>query len=60
MELIDVTDQQVQWAVDRLNHRPRKILGFKTLFEVFFGKTVRYTKPWLLHFEVESASFFWG
>ena len=45
MELIDVTDEQVQWAVDRLNHRPRKILGFKTPFEVFFGKTVRYTKP---------------
>lgn len=45
MELADVTDEQVQWAVDRLNHRPRKILGFKTPFEVFFGKTVRYTKP---------------
>lgn len=38
-----VTDDQVQLAVDSLNHRPRKIMGFKTPFEVFFGKTIRYT-----------------
>lgn len=38
-----VTDAQVQTAVDSLNHRPRKILGFKTPFEVFWGKTMRYT-----------------
>lgn len=44
MELVEVTQEQVQWAVDRLNHRPRKVLGFRTPFEVFFGKTVRYTK----------------
>lgn len=44
MELIEVTQEQVQWAVDRLNHRPRKVLGFRTPFEIFFGKTVRYTK----------------
>jgi len=45
MELVEVTQEQVQWAVDRLNHRPRKVLGFRTPFEVFFGKTVHYTKP---------------
>ncbi len=45
MELTEVTQEQVQQAVDRLNHRPRKVLGFRTPFEVFFGKTVRYTKP---------------
>ena len=45
MELIEVTQEQVQWAVDRFNHRPRKVLGFRAPFEVFFGKTVRYTKP---------------
>ena len=44
MELVEVTQEQVQWAVDRLNHRPRKVLGFRTPFEVFFEKTVRYTK----------------
>ncbi len=45
MELTEVTQEQVQQAVDRLNHRPRKVLGFRTPFEVFFGKTVCYTKP---------------
>jgi IS30 family transposase len=45
MELADVTQEQVQMAMDRLNHRPRKVLGYRTPFEVFFGKTVRYTKP---------------
>lgn len=39
----EVTDNQVQAAVERLNHRPRKVLGFKTPFEVFWGKTRRYT-----------------
>ena len=39
----EITEAQVQTAVDRLNHRPRKILGFKTPFEVFWGKTMRYT-----------------
>lgn len=41
MELTEVTQEQVQWAVDRLNHRSKKVLGFRTPFEVFFGKTVR-------------------
>jgi len=45
MRLTDVTEEQVQWAVDRLNHRPRKVLGFRTPYEVFFGVSVSYTKP---------------
>jgi len=45
MELIDVTEERVQWAADRLNHRPRKVLGFRTPHEVFFGVEMRYTKP---------------
>jgi IS30 family transposase len=45
MVLADVTDDQVQWAMDRLNHRPRKVLGFKSPHEVFFGVEMRYTKP---------------
>jgi IS30 family transposase len=44
MELIDVTEEQVQWVVDRLNHRPRKVLGFISPHEVFFGVKMRYTK----------------
>lgn len=44
MILTDVTDEQVQWAEDRLNHRPRKVLGFRSPYEVFFGVEKRYTK----------------
>jgi IS30 family transposase len=44
MDLTEVTDELVQMAVDRLNHRPRKVLGFRTLHEVFFGVEVLYTK----------------
>nr|WP_256380139.1 IS30 family transposase [Candidatus Nitrotoga sp. AM1P] len=45
MALTDVTEEQVQRAVERLNHRPRKVLGFRSLHEVLFGVEVRYTKP---------------
>lgn len=38
-----VTEAEVQAAVTALNHRPRKILGFRSPFEVFFDKTRRYT-----------------
>ena len=43
MELLEITDAQVQQAVERLNHRPRKVLGYKTPHEVFFGVEMRYT-----------------
>lgn len=48
MELTDLTEDQVQRAVERLNHRPRKVLGFRTPHEVFFGVEMRYTKPTLV------------
>lgn len=35
MELVDVTIKQVLDAVDKLNSRPRKCLGYKTPYEVF-------------------------
>ena len=44
MELNEITDEQVQMAVGRLNHRPRKVLEFRTPHEVFFGVEVLYTK----------------
>ena len=44
MELTDNTEEQVQQAVERINHRPRKALGFRTPHEVFFAVQVRYTK----------------
>ena len=44
MELTDITEKQVLEAVERINHRPRKVLGFKTPHEVFFGVKLLYTK----------------
>lgn len=35
MELIDIAVEEVLKAVDKLNSRPRKCLGFKTPYEVF-------------------------
>lgn len=34
--LTNVTDDELIHAMDRLNHRPRERLGFKTPYEVFF------------------------
>ena len=31
-----ITNEQIVQAQERLNHRPRKSLGYKTPFEVFF------------------------
>jgi IS30 family transposase len=44
MELTNIIEEQVQEAVERINHRPRKVLGFRTPHEVFFGVKLRYTK----------------
>ena len=34
----EITDEQIRIVQEKLNHRPRKTLGFKTPHEVFFGK----------------------
>jgi IS30 family transposase len=36
--LEDITDEQIKVVTDKLNNRPRKCLGFKTPYEVFYGK----------------------
>ena len=38
-----VTQEQVQRAIDRLNHRPRKVLGFRSPHEVFFSTSLCYS-----------------
>ncbi len=45
MELTDITEEQVRQTVERLNHRPCKVLGFRSPHEVLFGVEMRYTKP---------------
>jgi IS30 family transposase len=36
-DLTTVTEREIQRAMDKLNHRPRKSLGFRTPHEVFFN-----------------------
>lgn len=36
-DLSEVTDEEIQTVMDKLNNRPRKCLGFKTPNQVFFG-----------------------
>jgi len=38
-DLQTVTDKEIQKAMDRLNNRPRKCLGYRTPNEVFFSKS---------------------
>jgi IS30 family transposase len=40
MSFETITDEHVQWAMNRLNNRPRKTLGYKTPNEVFFQKVM--------------------
>jgi len=39
MELVDIPVSDVFTAVDKLNSRPRKCLGYKTPYEVFESLT---------------------
>ena len=41
--LDDVSEEEVQRVVHELNTRPRKCLGWKTPYEVFFGKVLHLT-----------------
>jgi IS30 family transposase len=43
--LTTVTDDEITIAMDTLNHRPRKSLGFKTPFEVFFNVNTMLSDP---------------
>jgi transposase, IS30 family len=41
--LNNVTQKQLNFIMDQLNHRPRKTLGFKTPYELFFKKKTLLT-----------------
>lgn len=40
MDLTDVSDDYIQEVVDELNHRPRKCLGYRTPYEVYYSVTL--------------------
>jgi IS30 family transposase len=42
-DLTTVTEQEIEQAMDKLNHRPRKSLGFRTPYEVFFNTMTSLT-----------------
>ena len=52
----NITDEQVEEVMNKLNHRPRKKLNYKTPNAVFFSNT-ECEAAWMLelHFGVESA-----
>ena len=42
-DLTTVTQREIEKAMNKLNHRPRKSLGFRTPFEVFFNTRTSLT-----------------
>ena len=48
MDLIEITYEQVQMAVDQLNHRPRKCLGLEHL--------MRYSLKWMFLHQATTSS----
>ena len=42
-DLTTVTKSEIEKAMDKLNHRPRKSLGFRTPYEVFFNTRTSLT-----------------
>ena len=43
--LLNVTPEQLTFAINQMNHRPRKCLGWKTPHEVFFGQPSTWAEP---------------
>jgi hypothetical protein len=41
--LNNVTQKELNYIMDQLNHRPRKTLGFKTPYNLFFKKNILLT-----------------
>jgi IS30 family transposase len=47
----NVSNRDIVTIQDRLNHRPRKVLGYKTPYEVFFGKIAEWIDDSKLHYK---------
>jgi hypothetical protein len=46
-----ISDQFIVEIQEKLNHRPRKILGYKTPPEVFFAKIAEWIDDSKLHYK---------
>ena len=42
-DLTDITDDYIQNKIDELNKRPRKCLGYKTPYEVYYSTSLHLT-----------------
>ena len=42
-DLTKVADEEIEHAMDKLNHRPRKTLGYRTPYEVLFNTRTSLT-----------------
>ncbi len=42
-DFTDVSQKEIDWAADLMNHRPRKRLNYRTPYEVFHGISERCT-----------------
>ena len=42
-DLTDITDDYIQSRIDELNKRPRKCLGYKTPYEVYYSISLHLT-----------------
>lgn len=52
----DVTDQLIVEIQEKLNHRPRKVLGYKTPHEVFFAKIAQWIDDSKLHYKINCVA----
>ena len=43
MDLTDISEDHIQEVFDELNKRPRKCLGYRTPYEVFYKKKLHLT-----------------
>ena len=42
-DITDIPDEYIQEIFDKLNHRPRKCLGYRTPYEAYYSKTLHLT-----------------
>lgn len=52
----EVSDQFIVDIQEKLNHRPRKVLGYKTPHEVFFAKIAQWIDDSKLHYKINCVA----
>ena len=42
--MVDVTDEEIQAALDKINSKPMKVLGWRTPYEAYYGVSQKLTR----------------